>query len=952
MDQSQADFDLEPTEPPAHTGRRIKIAGLLAAAALAAAAAYIFSNRQSHLSEQEYLSRARTFLAQGQLPSAAIDLKNALKANPRNTHSRLSLAQLYLSLGMGAEAEEQLNRAQELGVDKNLVALPLAEALLLQRKYDKVLQAIKPDAHPQPDKRLQAARIRADALLGLGKMDEACPLFQQTIEADSKYVAAYWGMVKCAVARKDFPAAKANMAISLKLEPRNLRSLMLKGDLAQAMRDLAGAEAAYGEAIAADPNSTAAWIARAAMRLAAGQLELAAEDVQAAKKRAPDVLMVRYMEASIAYRQGRLADAQNIIQGVVGRAPDHQPSRLLSGLIAFQLGQHHLADKDLSAVLLWQPENRDVRLTLAQSRLLAAQPEGALAVLEPFLASQTPDAEAFAIAGDAYLKLGKPDQAAAYLDKASNLLSGEAALHSKVGLLRLQAGDIAGASKQLEAATKLRMQPLQTESLRITTLLMRKEFDQALASAEAMQKRFPDQAIGHNLKGMAYLAKQNFPAARLSFEHALSMQPANVATARSLAQMDLLQGKLDAASARYESVLKHQPANYEAMMELSQLAKTRGQEKEYADWLIRAANAAPGETPPRLSLARYYLSKNEPRKALPWARQVLDLNPRNAQAMEVIGDIQLANGENDNALYSYMQWTLVELDSSRAHYKLGKAQATAGHSISARESLERALRLKPDFTDAAITAILLAQQNGWHQEAIRHARQIQKYHPGRWDGYALEGDSHEAQGRHAEAIKLYSQAFTLSRSNKLFIRLHQALTRSGRAEQAQQLRSAWLKDAPRDLATRLYLGYSLLQAGRGREAQAEFQAALEIEAAAIPALVGMAAALDAQADTRALQYAELAFQKSNRSAATSDLLGWMLVSRGEARRGLELLRRAESLDPDNTTVRYHVAAALAKTGEPGMARHMLETLLAKGGEFPKRADAQALLKSLAAKPKD
>jgi putative PEP-CTERM system TPR-repeat lipoprotein len=946
MDQEQVLLEPEMADAAVRKGKLIKLVGLFAFLALLASAILFFWNRQSRVSEQEYLSRAQSFMAAAQLPAAAIELKNALRANPRNTRTRLSLSDIYLKLGMGAEAEEQLNRVRELGADGKVYALPLGEALLLRHKYDKVLQEIKPEAFLQATERLQAVRIRADALFGLGRQDEACPLFKQIHLANPKHVPTYWGMIKCAVARKDFPTARADMEAALKLEPHNLRSLILKGDLAQAMNDPASAEAAYGAAIAADPKSIAALLSRASIRLESGREELAVEDMQAAKNIAPNVLMVRYMEAFIAYRQGRFAEAQNIIQGVVGRSPDHQPSRLLSGFVAFQLGQYRLADKDLSAVLVWQPENRDARLMLAQSRLLTGQPEGALALLEPLLSGESVDAEAYSAAGDAYLRLGKSKKAAEFLAKAAALMPAEASMRSKIGLWRLQAGDISGAAKELESAATLGDLPLQTEALRITTMLMRKELDQALASALAMEKRFPDQAIVYNLQGMAYLARQKDSAARRSFERALAIQPTNIATVRSLAKMDMFRGKLAVAKARYESVLKHDPVNYEAMMDLSQLAKLQGHDDEYADWLARAAKAAPGETPPRLSLARHHLSKKEPMKALPWARQALDLNPRNIQTMEVIGDTQLANGENDNALYSYLQWTLVAPDSSLAYYKLGKAQATAGHAISARDSFERALKLKPDYAEAAIAAILLAQRNGWHQDAIRHAQRLQQYQPSNWEGFALEGDSHAAQGRYAEAVKPYGQAFSLHRSSRLFIHLYQALTRSEQLEKAQQIRTAWLRDAPKDLTSRLYLGYNHLLAGQAHEAQAEFQVAIGIDSASIPALVGMSAALDAQSDTRALKYAELAFQKSGRNAATSDLLGWMLFSRGETQRGLELLRRAESLDPDNATVRYHVAAALAKSGDTGMARHMLEVLLAKGGKFQALAEAQALLKSL------
>lgn len=925
----------------------VTIGGVLALVALSTSAVLYFWNRQANLSEQEYLVRAQSSLRGGQIQTAVIELKNALQANPRNGKTRLDLAKLYLQLDMGHEAEEQLNRAKELGGEAKNLKLHLAEALILQRKYDKVLQEITLADYPQPDERHQATRLRADALLGLGKTEESCPLYLRLIEANPKHVPAYWGLMKCAVAGKDFKAARAHLDTALGLEPLNLRSLMLKGDLAQGMGDLVAAETAYGEALAANPNSIPARVARAAARLAAGKLDAAGEDVAVAKSKAPDILMVRYMDALLAYRQGRLADAHNILLGILGRAPDHLPSRLLSGNIAFQLGQYRLADKNLSAVIVWQPDNREARLALAQSRLKTAQPEGVLKALEPLLVRDTKDAEVLAIAGEAYLQQGNADKAAMFLDKAASLAPAQAAMRSKVGLWRLRAGDTAGAAKEFDAAAKLDVSPLQAESLRVMTHLMRREFSQALALAVALEKSHPNQAIPPHLVGMAQMAGGDSAKARASFERALALQPGNVSVARSLAQLDLLSRKPQGAEARYESVLRHDPQNYEALMELAQLAKNRKSDKDYVAWLAKAAAAAPGETPPRLYLARHYLARNEPLKAMSWAHQVRELNTKNPQAQELMGDIQLANREIDNALYSYLQWTLLSPNDPAAHYKLGKAQVTAGHPVSARESLQKVLKLKPDFADAAISLGLLAQRDGRHAEAIRHAQQVQRFQPNMWEGFALEGDSHEAQGRHAEAAKAYSRAFALQRSNKLFIRLHQALTKSGQAAQALQLQVAWLKAAPDDLAARLYLGYSQLQAGRSREAQAQFQAALKADAASIPALVGMAAALDAQGNgSGALQYAEQAFQKSGRDAATSDLLGWLLVSRGETKRGLELLRRAESLEPQNPTIRYHLAATLAKTGDTGIARQMLESLLAKDGEFPRRTEAQALLKSL------
>jgi len=937
---------LEDEEPPHPAMKFLKYGALLLALALAGAVALHFWNRQTPRSEQEYLASAAAALAKGEAAAAAIQYKNALRMNPRNAEARLQLARLHLQQGMGSEAEEQLQVARGLGVENRVLALPLAEALLLQNKYDKVLQELQPERFGEGPDRAQAERIQADALLGLGRPAEACPLFQRAHDHNPRDLQALWGLMKCAMAKQDFQSARTHLDAALALEPRNTRNFMLKGELAQAMRDLAGAEAAYAEAIAADPAFIPAWITRALMRLAAGKKAEAMEDLQALKQRAPNNLMVRYLDALLAYRDGRLAEAQNLIQGVVAQAPEHQPSRLLSGLVAYRLEQYRQVDKDLSLVLVWQPDNHEIRLPLAHSRLKSGQPEAALAVLEPLLKESANHPEALAAAGEAYLLLGKPEQAAAFMSRAAKLSPDDANLRSQAGLWRMRAGDSAGAARELEAAASMQALPLQAESLRVTTLLIRKAFDDALAAADAMTRRFPKEGIAHHLQGLAHLGKNDTASARRSFEQALAVQPANLAAVKSLARLDMLQGRPDAAAKRYESLLRHDPGNHQAMLELAELARSRGQGKDYLAWLHKAATAAPAERQPRLLLARHYLAGNEPAKALPWARQLLDLDPRNAVALELHGDVQLANGDRDNALYSYLQWTQVALDSARAHYKLGSAQTAAGHPVAARESLERALRLQPDYPDAVIALASLAQAAGKHQEAIRLARELRQRHPALWQGHALEGDSQTALGSHAEALKAYAQAFRLQRSRSLFVRLHQAMTQAGKADQARALRDSWLRDAARDVPTRLYLGYSQLRLGQAREAQAEFQAALALEPANVPALVGMSSSLHAQNDARALGYAEQAYQKSGRNAETADLLGWMLVQRGQTRRGLELLQQAMLLAPDNPGIRYHLAATLVKLGELEVARPMLEALLLREKNFPQRAEAEALLKQV------
>ncbi|MCF6239008.1 MAG: tetratricopeptide repeat protein [Candidatus Marinimicrobia bacterium] len=94
----------------------------------------------NEVSDAEYVSRAQTFLDEGKLKSASIELKNALANNPDNAQARWLLGRLYVEMGNGIVAEKELNKALNLGVSNGSVLPYLLEALLLQKKYKEVLE--------------------------------------------------------------------------------------------------------------------------------------------------------------------------------------------------------------------------------------------------------------------------------------------------------------------------------------------------------------------------------------------------------------------------------------------------------------------------------------------------------------------------------------------------------------------------------------------------------------------------------------------------------------------------------------------------------------------------------------------------------------------------------------------------------------------------------------------
>ena len=68
-------------------------------------------------SDQEHVQRASEFQAQGKSESAIIELKNALQKNPKNAEARWRLGEIYISQDAGEQAESELKRAREFGMD-------------------------------------------------------------------------------------------------------------------------------------------------------------------------------------------------------------------------------------------------------------------------------------------------------------------------------------------------------------------------------------------------------------------------------------------------------------------------------------------------------------------------------------------------------------------------------------------------------------------------------------------------------------------------------------------------------------------------------------------------------------------------------------------------------------------------------------------------------------------
>jgi len=890
------------------------------------------------------VTEAKAKVAAGDYKAAMIELKNAVAKDDKNAEARFELGKLYLAQNDPVSAEKEFRRAREAGIAGATVNPLIARALLEQHEFQRVLDELPIPADSDPEAATLHA-LRATAELALNRKEDARKTLQHALEVAPENAEVQLALAKLALADGDAVKAMQDLNLALRIDPKHLNSLLLKGDLLRATGKSAEAMTAYQEVLRIDPRNIDARLALAGVAIAENRLDDARKEVDAALKVMPNSLLAHYTQALIDFREKKIERARDDLANVLKSAPEFAPALLLGGSIEYTLGNLQTAETYLNKVVKAAPTNLYALRLLAASQLRLGRPDDAANTLAPALGSTQHDAGVLTIAGE--IALAKKDfaQASAYFEQAAQHNPDSAAIRTELGISRLAQGD-SRAMADLQAASTMEGSTNRADTFIILNQLAHKQFDAALASIAALEKKQGANPLAWNYRGAAYLGKQDTAHARDSFERALKLDPAFFPAAANLAQLDLKANQPGAARQRFEGILKADPQHLNAMLALADLSLHNHDEKAYVSWLEKAAAAHPQALPPRVALARYLLAKGDKNQALTVAREAVDAQPDNPAAHDLLGTTQLALGDTTNALVSFRKLVDRQPGQVAPMIKLATAQIVAKDLMGARKTLQDALRIQPDYLDAQLMLGGVEIQGANFDEALKLAKQIQHQRPISPAGFTLEGDAAFARKDYPAALAAFEHAQKLAPSGALLIRQLQVFNARQQPETGEKRLTDWLAAHPQDNSVRAALAQNLVERKQYKAAIENYLILNRNSPNNLLILNNLAWSLSESRDGRALAYAEQALALKPDNPAVMDTLGWILVQLGQVERGIKLLRQALAKTPDAAEIQFHLASALAQSGDPVRAQSELERLLASGIAFPQEQEAHALLNKL------
>ncbi len=917
---------------------------------------------------QSSLDKARGATARGDLRTAQIELRNAVRSEPNSGMLRFLLAELSLDIADFDTAEKEARAAIERGYQPAASTALLLRTYLSRGRFRELLRdfPLPTDLSTPPAVAAQVGSARVAASMANNDREAAklefAALRQVAPNAPETHLAE--ATVALAENRRDDMAAAVDRALAA--DPDHPEALLRKTALLLESNDRAAAIAALDRLLTRNPNMLQARLIRAEILLRAGQDARAREDVDAALRTSPGSVQALYQKAFLQVRAQDWRGADETLTKFSNMLPNFPDGLLLLATVKRALNQTEQALDAAQRHVARRPEDSRGANMLATMELERRQPAAAAGVLERLVQRGSADTESFEILSRALLAAGRPREAAEVAQRLAERLPDNSLVLTRLAAARLASGDSAAAMRASQEALKLQPDAPGAREVLVLAALSRGELD----LAEAELAKLPAQQRQSEMLGVAEgtlrVARRDLVQGKAAFEDVLRRHPQSAGARLGLARMAARSGDGDEALRQWTEALKTDPNNSEALGAVALVALAGGPRGATARGTLETVQRAhPAAPAPAITLANLLIRSGEAEEAL----RLLDTAPLREGPLSRGPMLPLLRAEANASL---RRWPAAEAaartaladdpDNSIARRALAIAMLRNGDARGAEELLQLGLRRRggdPILQGALLSVVF---ESRGLDAALAQADAMARFPDGMPNAAILRGDLLLGAGRAADAARDFAATYAANPSALLAQRTAAAWQEAGDLANATAALEAWLRREPQDSETLSRLAQIDLVAGRREDAARRLASVIDTAPTNAVALNNLAWTLTERGTpedlARARGLAERAYFLFP-SAETADTLGWALVRSGEAARGLPLLREANASrriarqassgeeSGQDPGMAYRLAVALDATGDKAGARAVLEPVLANAERrFPERADAEKLLAML------
>ena len=261
-----------------------------------------------------------------------------------------------------------------------------------------------------------------------------------------------------------------------------------------------------------------------------------------------------------------------------------------------------------------------------------------------------------------------------------------------------------------------------------------------------------------------------------------------------------------------------------------------------------------------LDQAVAHLNEGRARQAEVLVRQVLQAEPDNHAAVNLLGMIALNTGHASEAVEILSHAVQLQRREAEYHSNLAVALLSTNRAVEGEAALLAALQLKPAHAMANFNLGLLSLQNGRFEDARRSLEKAVRRMPHNPAALNALGVAHSKCGKPAKAVPLFRSVLEMQPGDlDTQLNLAGALTEMGKAAEAITQCEALIEAHPGQGRLYFILAVALSAAKRGLDAAEAYEQAIALEPEFIDAHVNLSALYAERGDQdAALEHAGIA----------------------------------------------------------------------------------------------
>jgi putative PEP-CTERM system TPR-repeat lipoprotein len=633
-------------------------------------------------------------------------------------------------------------------------------------------------------------------------------------------------------------------------------------------------------------------------------------------------------------QKSEFAAAVIILKNGVSANPDDGEMRYLLATVYLDTGDALSAEKEIRMAIKLAYSSEMALPVLGRTLLLQGQFQQVIDETEPAAANN--GAELLCIRGDAFLAMGKRDDANHLYAKVLQSKPTFAAALIGRGRVAYLEGDIDAARKYAELARGAA--PRSTDALLFKGDLLRAQNqpEQALATYDQVLAINPAHRSAHVEKAYLEISLGKFVAAQADLDAARTITPASVLVAYTQTLLDFSQGKYADAQESMQKVLRVAPEHMPSVLLAGAINLSLGSLYQAEHHLRHYLEKNPDNLYARKMLASTLLRSGHAPGALDALAPALKQSQQDVQLLALAGESYMQARDFNRAAEFFDKAAVLEPKAANLRTSLALSKLGKGDPIQAVSDLHLATRLDAKSQKAGIALVRTELGLRHVENAFAAVLALEQAQPDNAAVQDLKGVVYIGKQDAVQARAHFTKALLLQPSYfPAVANLVQLDLREKNPQAAKQHLTNFLANNPSSVEAMTALASLAAGDAKQEEATQWLQQASLVDPNAIePAVNLMAQYLQAGKNQKALDLARKLQVTHPDNPDLLDLLGKSELANGEQENALATYKKLALALPRSAQAQMQMAALELLLKNTTAAEDYLKTALAMQPDFP------------------